>query len=463
MRRVIVLLSAQIYLLVVLAAERGECDKYFPTGMKWKEVLATPVIPLDTTQTDLFEIGGDTLIGMVNYKKVFLNNEQCRLWLREEEQSVWILTDEYPSEIKLYDFDWDGEVKSIEVLKEQGEELELTSVMLNTNDYNTIRINPHTCHDYILGRDGAIICGIGRVSELNRNSCLLGYKLPEIMLPGLEYHKVLWVSRNGETVFYSDDSNEWIDSVPEALQPDDSYLVAEGKQWAICINALREEYWTITYRLQGDTVINGKSYKIENVSRNEDLSDMRPSGRYMREEDGRVYSITDKDQRDDLVFDYSMEIGDTLFHNPHTDYYGNVYKHPVCLRLIAIRDTIMPNGDGRMRKCYDTEEGILNGDDMYEFPGNFPHSFIEDIGYTNRGLSSSEIGTTGCGYSLLYVKQGDTMLYQQEEGVLWKDNTNIEGIKANNPASPCYDLQGRLVANPTRGIYIKEGKKVAIK
>ena len=244
-------------------------------------------------------------------------------------------------------------------------------------------------------------------------------------------------------------------------QDSKTFLVTEGKQWAVCRHSFRGEFWTETYRLQGDTIINGKNYKIEHASRNEDLSDMKPSGRYMREEDGRVYSITDKDQRDDFVFDYSMEIGDTLFYNPHTDYYGNVHKHPVCLHLIAIRDTIMPNGDGRARKCYDTEEGCLNGDDVYEFHPVL-HSFIEDIGYTATGLSSSEIGTTGVGYSLLYVKQGDTMLYQEEEGVLWQDNTNVEGIKANNHDTPYYDLQGRPVANPTRGIYIKDGKKVAI-
>ena len=244
-------------------------------------------------------------------------------------------------------------------------------------------------------------------------------------------------------------------------QDSKTFLVTEGKQWAVCRHSFRGKFWTETYRLQGDTVINGKTYKIEHAARNEDLSDMKPSGRYMREEDGRVYSITDKDQRDDFVFDYSMEIGDTLFYNPHTDYYGNVYKHHTCLRLIAIRDTIMPNGDGRVRKCYDTEEGCLNGDDVYEFHPVL-HSFIEDIGYTATGLSSSEIGTTGVGYSLLYVKQGDTMLYQEEEGVLWQDNTNVEGIKANNHNTPYYDLQGRKVANPTRGIYIKDGKKVKI-
>ena len=261
--------------------------------------------------------------------------------------------------------------------------------------------------------------------------------------------------------FYRNGELLWGEEISQTSKP---YLVTEGKQWAVCRHTFKG-YWTETYRLQGDTIINGKTYKIEHASRNEDLSDMKPSGRYMREEDGRVYSITDKDQRDDFVFDYSMEVGDTLFYNSYFDYYGNEYEHPICLRLIAIRDTIMPNGDGRVRKCYDTEEGYLNSDDMYEFHPEgktFLHSFIEDIGYTATGLSPSEIGTTGVGYSLLYVKQGDTMLYQQEDGVLWKDTTSVEGIKTNNHDTPYYDLQGRPIANPTRGIYIKDGKKVTI-
>ena len=252
-----------------------------------------------------------------------------------------------------------------------------------------------------------------------------------------------------------------------AAQENKPYLVVEGKQWAVCSSIFRDklDFLTNTYRLQGDTVINDKTYLIECVSRYEDLSDMKPSGRYMREEDGKVYSITDKDQRDDFFFNYSMEIGDTLFYNPTIDYYGNIHEHPICLRLVTIRDTIMPNGDGRVRKCYDMEEGFLDGDGVYKFHPEetvFYHSFIEDIGYIYRGLSSSEIGTTGYGHSLLYVKLGDTMLYQQEEGVLWKDNTGFTIPTTEKPLTPYYDLQGRPVAYPTRGIYIKDGRKVAI-
>ena len=54
------------------------------------------------------------------------------------------------------------------------------------------------------------------------------------------------------------------------------------------------------------------------------------------------------------------------------------------------------------------------------------------------------------------------MLYQQEEGVLWKDNTGIE-VPKSEQTDIYYDLQGRPVAHPIRGVYIKEGRKVVIK
>lgn len=51
----------QISLLTAFAVEGEKSIDYFPTGMKWKEVLATPGIPLDTVTATLYEIGGDTL------------------------------------------------------------------------------------------------------------------------------------------------------------------------------------------------------------------------------------------------------------------------------------------------------------------------------------------------------------------------------------------------------------------
>ena len=246
-----------------------------------------------------------------------------------------------------------------------------------------------------------------------------------------------------------------------AAQEHKFHLVTEGKQWAVCVNTFTGKFWTETYRLQGDTVINEKTYKIEHVSRDEDLSDMKPSGRYMREENGKVYSITDKDLRDDFVFDYSMEISDTLCYNPGIDSYGNVHDNFQCIRLVAVRDTVMPNGDNEVRKCYDVEEGWFNNGN-YQFTGAI-YTCLEDIGFELWGLSTPQIGIVGSSSYLLYVKQDGKMLCQSKEKVLWKDNTGIASLKSNKTATPYYDLQGRKVAHPTRGIYVKDGKKVVIK
>ena len=46
-------------------------------------------------------------------------------------------------------------------------------------------------------------------------------------------------------------------------------------------------------------------------------------------------------------------------------------------------------------------------------------------------------------------------------GIRW--GTKVKNISVNKNTAPYYDLQGRPVANPTRGIYIKDGKKMVIK
>ena len=45
-----------------------------------------------------------------------------------------------------------------------------------------------------------------------------------------------------------------------------------------------------------------------------------------------------------------------------------------------------------------------------------------------------------------------------------KDETAIGSVTAGHkPTGRIYDLQGRQVLNPTRGIYIRDGKKVLMK
>jgi hypothetical protein len=71
----------------------------------------------------------------------------------------------------------------------------------------------------------------------------------------------------------------------------------------------------------------------------------------------------------------------------------------------------------------------------------------------------------------LYVPKGTKFAYEAKEG--WKDFRNIvEGtptsitrvtLDKETPNTPIYDLNGRKLAEPQKGINIIEGKKVLIK
>ena len=65
------------------------------------------------------------------------------------------------------------------------------------------------------------------------------------------------------------------------------------------------------------------------------------------------------------------------------------------------------------------------------------------------------------------IKDNLLALYTSANGIYLLDvdavDTSIPTIENETSAAPYYDLQGRPVANPTRGVYIKDGRKVILK
>jgi hypothetical protein len=53
------------------------------------------------------------------------------------------------------------------------------------------------------------------------------------------------------------------------------------------------------------------------------------------------------------------------------------------------------------------------------------------------------------------------MVFEDEEEVTGINALNDKGQLRNDKA--VYDLQGRRVMKPTRGLYIKDGKKIMVK
>jgi hypothetical protein len=176
--------------------------------MKWQEsTVELGFLNMDCSH--IYEIGNDKVIGDVTYKEILVDGSVAKLWVREEGNRVWLLADEYPHEIKLYDFNWNevGGPLFTEYLRERGDDVELKREE-SPITYKTICLNGKYYQFHQEGA-GIVIRNIGRVYELNRNSSLLGYKIPEEILPGLIYWKVLWIEKDGEVFFKSDSPCEW--------------------------------------------------------------------------------------------------------------------------------------------------------------------------------------------------------------------------------------------------------------
>lgn len=67
-------------------------------------------------------------------------------------------------------------------------------------------------------------------------------------------------------------------------------------------------------------------------------------------------------------------------------------------------------------------------------------------------------------YSCIGIYNGDKCIFERSDYRKSPINTAIEDITPDKQSSSdFYDLQGRKVKNPTKGLYIKEGKKILVK
>ena len=373
--------------------------------------------------TYTFRLQGDTIINGFTYKKKWMSLEKdlsdwflLPNYMREENGKVYVMNSR--GEEALW-FDYNAQVGDTLCLTSKQATLQCYGLVTSIDDVVLEHSDgkQRKRYEVVLGREamsGDVYFTDSHIyihEDVGMfNSPNYGYGLGDHTLFNYgNRFKLLCVHDNGIALYQS----------PEGCYKEvtpKTYLVTEGKQWAVCTYSFRGDHWTNTYRLQGDTTINGKTYKIEHESQEADLSDMRPSGRYMREENGKVYTIVDKDKREELFFDYTMQIGDTLRYNPNIDYYGNVSDSYQCIRLAAIRDTVMPNGDGKVRKAYHVQSGRYD-EGVYRFDESLdgPYIFIEDIGFIFDGLSHPTIDIDGSWSTLLYVQEDYTTLYMADQ------------------------------------------------
>lgn len=192
------------------------------------------------------------------------------------------------------------------------------------------------------------------------------------------------------------------------------YLVKEGKQWAIYHDnplCSAHRLGTITYKLQGDTILHGKTYKKKWISYKEDLSDMQPYNNFMREENGKVY-IADL-YGEELWFDYTAQVGDTLCFKEGLEY-GRIHN---------IYDALLSESDSTKNyRCHEMQIGKY---DKSESRVKFVDQYIrvyEELGVIGLtmgyGLSEHHYSDSygRCAFKLLCVHDSERILYQANEG-----------------------------------------------
>ena len=309
---------------LVLEYNNPNTPKYFPTGMTWEEVVVDPYMEQENVNACIYEIGTDTIIGGITYKKVLKNNEFSGLCVRESGDKVWLLTKEYPTEILLYNFDWDSNQEIVtEYLKGHDEEDDYYKVCQETipvGDSQTVEIEGRTYQYIMQNLSGTIIRGIGKVAELNRYPCLLSYREPAEIPPGLDYHKVHWIKRNGVEIFRSESAKEWIEEIKDDYRP----FVEDGKVWKVGhVQTILDNSVNVVdyYYFDGDTIIDGKTCKQMMCQRyvspdySNEYGTPTPSltkvGAWY-EEDKKVYFYDEWQQSMKMKYDFSLATNDTL-------------------------------------------------------------------------------------------------------------------------------------------------------
>ena len=89
--------------------------------------------------------------------------------------------------------------------------------------------------------------------------------------------------------------------------------------------------------------------------------------------------------------------------------------------------------------------------------------WIEGIG-GNAGIEHPCMWSLrGYYYEFLSVYDDDECVFRAQD--LWNHVSSVTPmvIKGSQDSSPVFDLQGRRVANPQKGIYIRNGKKMVVK
>lgn len=274
----------------------------------------------------------------------------------------------------------------------------------------------------------------------------IGYNDAPFFFPGY-----MWIMANAYTPihrpinFYRNGELLWGTpyDMRSPLAVDENYLAVDGKEWNIIATVTHEDVpYTSDVRMwvDGDTIVGDIRYKKlykQETPRWKGGEEKLDVG-YCRQNGNKYY------QNGKLMFDFGLSGQfDALIVDNQVGLYAYVSQ---------TGDTILTDGKSRKYQTMYWWEGY----DGEEIDISIKDTWVEGIGSLTMGIYDNIFGKhkrsielQSCSYYGLYIYQ--------------KNGTNVDVPQhLSAPSTPYYDLQGRPVVNPARGIYIKDGKKIAV-
>lgn len=214
--------------------------------------------------------------------------------------------------------------------------------------------------------------------------------------------------------------------------------LTEGKTWKILVYSYTSTLGYLTYKVSGDTIVDGRTCKrIQVVEQNTpNLGTVSFTNIAAYEENGKIYSY--EGDKSSVLIDFDRELGDGFFSKDD--------------------DTKVTKVD------YVTVNGITRKRILFERPGSEPICYVEGIG-ASRDVFMNETERCSVERYLLECYDNDQLVFSMDDfgvsqpwflsvGSVTKDERTATGEK--------YSINGiRLNEEPVKGIYIMDGKKIA--
>ena len=185
-------------------------------------------------------------------------------------------------------------------------------------------------------------------------------------------------------------ADEIITDSPTPYHP----IVEDGKQWNVLFSypwspPEPQHKYTDIYKIEGDTLLDGVSYKVMYTTRNENLTGWNLWGFLRETEDGQVFSRRPSTSDEQLLYDFSKEVGDTICMCD--------FGYDECCMVVIEKGEILVNGEPR-------QQIVLE----YPFGSGVEEVWIEGIGSLFGIIDSGSLFLTGGSTNLLcYYEDGD--------------------------------------------------------